>query len=265
MSFLRKYAALAWISARSNFAYAGEVGGRLMFLSVILFIFMCVWKAAFANAGQDRFAGYSLDEIIWYLALTECIMMSSPRVTALIDEDVRTGAIAVQLVRPLSYPLYRLASNFGEQTVKFASTALVAVAIAWVLGGPPSNFGTGAMMVLIALPMAFVLDFLGYMLIGLGAFWLEDTTGLMLIYSRLTMIAGGMLMPLDLFPEPVQAILNALPFGYIVCGPARLLVHPDWVSLVSLLWHQLFWVVVMGTAVALVYRLALNRIALNGG
>src|SRR5277367_2791222 len=130
MNSIRKYWAIAFISAKSNLAYAAEVGSRVFFLGIILYIFMRLWKATFAHAHATVFGDYSLDEIIWYLAMTESIMMSSPRVTPRIDEDVRTGTIAVQLVRPLSYPLYRLASNLGEQAVRFAVTILAAVAIA---------------------------------------------------------------------------------------------------------------------------------------
>ncbi|MDZ4836394.1 MAG: ABC-2 family transporter protein [Candidatus Melainabacteria bacterium] len=265
MSFLKKYWAIAWIAGKSNLAYAGEVGSRMFFLTVILYIFMCLWKTTFANAGATNFAGYTPRDIIWYLAFAECIMMSSPRVTPLIDEDVRTGSIAVQLVRPLSYPLYRLASNFGEQVVKFAVTAVAAFLIALLFAGVPENFVTGFLFALLVLPFAFVLDFLGYLLVGLCAFWFEDTTGLALIYSRLTMIAGGMLLPLELFPEQFQVVLRSLPFAYIVNGPARLFVHPDAEALGMVLVNQIVWIAILGLAAAAVFKKALNRIALNGG
>ncbi len=265
MNCLSKYWAIAVTSAKSNLAYAGEIGSRLCFLGIILLIFMQLWKAIFANANVAQFQGYTLEEIIWYLAITECIMLSSPRVTPLIDEDVRTGAITVQLVRPMSYPLYRLASNLGEQAVRFAVTAIAAGSIALLLVGPPSNFGLGLACVLLALPLALVLDFLGYLLVGLFAFWCEDTSGLALIYSRLTMVAGGMLMPLDLFPEAFQSLLKVLPFGYIVSGPARQFVHPDPAGLAALLGFQILWIAVLALVVAFVYSKALKRIALNGG
>lgn len=265
MSFLKKYWAIALISGKSNLAYAGEVGSRMFFLTIILYIFMALWKTTFANAGATSFAGYTLPEIIWYLAFAECIMMSSPRVTPLVDEDVRTGSIAVQLVRPLSYPLYRLASNFGEQVVRFAVTAVAAFAIALLYAGVPDNLATGLLFATLSLPLAFVLDFLGYLLVGLGAFWFEDTTGLALIYSRLTMIAGGMLLPLELFPDNFQVVLRSLPFAYIVNGPARLFVHPDASALAMVLLNQIVWTAILGFAVAVVYKKALNRIALNGG
>ncbi len=265
MSFLKKYWAISWIAAKSNLAYVGEVGSRMFFLTIILYIFMCLWKTTFANAGTNNFAGYTLNEIIWYLAFAESIMMSAPRVTPLVDEDVRTGSIAVQLVRPLSYPFYRLASNFGEQVVRFFITALAAFTIAFLYAGVPENFATGLLFATVVLPFVFVLDFLGYFLVGLGAFWFEDTTGLALIYSRLTMIAGGMLMPLELFPDNFQVVLRSLPFAYIVNGPARLFVHPDVSVLGMVLVNQVVWIAIFGLAVTVVFKKALNRIALNGG
>lgn len=265
MKNVGKYWAIAVVSAKSNLAYAGEVWSRLFFLGVILYIFMRLWKVVFAHSHVSAFAGYTVDDIIWYLAFTEAIMMSAPPVAPRVDEDVRTGSIAVQLVRPLSYPLYRLAATLGERTVRFAVTAFAAVVIALVLAKPPEHFATGALFALIALPGAFLLDFLGFLLVGLSAFWLEDTYGPSLIYSRATMLLGGMMLPLDLFPAGFQLALKALPFGYIVCGPAQQLVHPDPLLLAGLLANQLLWLAVFSVAVAAVYSKALHKVALNGG
>lgn len=93
--------------------------------------------------------------------------------------------------------------------------------------GPISFNPSGLAIFAVALPPAFALDFLGNFLIGLGAFWLEDTSGLTIIYSRLTMILGGMLIPIGLFPESLQPLLKLLPFASIIGGPARLFVDPD--------------------------------------
>src|SRR2546425_407288 len=81
-------------------------------------------------------------------------------------------------------------------------------------------------------PFAFMIDFLGYFIVGLCAFWLESTIGLALLYSRLTMLLGGMLMPLEVFPQRVQPVLRWLPFATVVYGPARMFVAPE---------HGLFW------------------------
>ena len=106
---------------------------------------------------------------------------------------MRTGALAVQLIRPLSYPLYRLWTTLGERLVRFLLNIVVGAAIAFLFVGPIPLSLAGLCLFIPALLLAFILDFLGHFLVGLGAFWLEDTSGLMLIYSRVTMILGGML------------------------------------------------------------------------
>jgi ABC-2 type transport system permease protein len=264
MNALRKYWAIAWISAKSNLAYVSEVGSRLVFLSVILYIFMRLWKVTFSHTG-GTIGGFTLRDMLWYLAMTETIFMSIPRISALVDEDVRTGTLAVQLVRPLSYPLYRMAAYLGERIVRFAVTGAAAFTIALVLVGPLDNLPVRLAFALAAVPVAFVLDFLGFFFVGLFAFWLEDTSGLMLIYSRMTMVLGGMLLPLELFPQAIQYVLKALPFGYMVCGPARLFIHSDPSGLLILLANQALWMLVFASAVALLYSKALHCIALNGG
>ncbi len=265
MNNVKKYWAVASISAKSNLAYISEVGSRLVFLAVILYIFMRLWKVTYEHSGVQQLGGLTLPEMLWYLVLTESIIMSGPRVTQLVDEDVRTGSLAVQLVRPLSYPLYRLFSTIGERSVRFLITFGAAATIAFFLVGPLPDWHWDSLLFAITLPLAFVLDFLGYFLVGLGAFWIEDTTGPMLIYSRLTMILGGMLLPLQLFPEWLQTPLHMLPFASVVYGPARMFVHPNPVECTQLLLNQIVWIAVFAAVVATVYNIALRRISAHGG
>ena len=82
-------------------------------------------------------------------------------------------------------------------------------------------------MLALSVCLAFLLDGLGHLIVGLSAFWLEDTSGLYLIYTRLTMILGGMLIPLDLFPGWLKNLVVYLPFPYLVWGPVHLLSTPQ--------------------------------------
>jgi ABC-2 type transport system permease protein len=207
----------------------------------------------------------SLVQMMWYLLVTESIMLSSTRVATLIDEDVRTGSLAMQLLRPVDYPFYRLSANLGERTVRFVMTALAgSVAILLLVGPLPVN-AIGFGVFLLSLPLAFVLDFMGNFLVGIGAFWLEDTSGLLLLYSRITMILGGMLIPIELFPDWTQGVLKALPFSAMVYGPAKLLVHPELSFLGDLLLRQSIGILVFGIVIWVLYSKALKRIHSNGG
>lgn len=265
MNNWQKYMWIALVSVRSNLAYFGDVSSRVLFLGVILYIFMRLWQVTYAQIGSSSLGGLSLAQMLWYLTVTESIMMSVPRVSQLVDEDIRTGSLSVQLLRPVSYPLYRLWVVLGERVVRFSMNMAVGSMITLFLVGPIHMSPLGLAIFLLGLPLAFVLDFLGNFLIGLGAFWLEDTSGLLLLYSRITMIVGGMLIPLDLLPEGIKEIVKNLPFASMVYGPARLLVEPSLVCLGELLLRQSVAIAAMTLAVAFVYSHALKRVFVNGG
>jgi ABC-2 type transport system permease protein len=265
MIALRKYAWVGLTAARSNVAYLGEVATRFIFLGVVLYIFLQLWRVTYTETGAEQLGGFTLAQMLWYLAMTEALTLSRPNVGGEVDQDVRTGALAVQLIRPLSYPLYRLWTNLGERAVRFGMNAAVGALIVLLFVGPIPFTPAGLALFALSLPLAFVLDFLGLFLVGLFAFWMEDTSGLRLIYSRVVMILGGMLLPLELFPPAVQPLLRGLPFASIVYGPARLFVRPDAAFLAGLLVRQGIAILLFALAVALVYRAALQRISANGG
>lgn len=260
-----KYFWIAWTSAKSNTAYLGEVGSRVIFLGVILFIFLRLWQVTYSETGATELGGLTLAQMLWYLAVTESIILSAPRVSQVVDQDVRTGQLAVHLLKPLSYPLYCLGNSLGERSVRFFLNLSVGLFMVLFFAGPIDLRFESVLFLLLALPLAFVLDFLANFLIGLFAFWLEDTTGLMLIYSRITMILGGMLIPIELFPEYMQPWLKVLPFASIVYGPARMFVAPDAQQFGSLLMNQAIGIVAVALLVFCVYRLASRRIFANGG
>jgi len=262
---LSKYPYISLVAARSNLAYLGDVVGKFLFLGIVLYVFTCLWQLTYSASQVSSLAGLTLDRMIWYLVITESIILSSTNVSQVVDEDVRTGSLSVQLVRPVSYPLYRLWTTLGERVVRFGMNFVVGALVALLLVGPIAFKAQGALIFLCSLPLAFVLDFLCKFLIGLGAFWLEDTSGLLLLYSRITMILGGMLIPLELMPEFLRPLLKMLPFAGMVYGPARLFVQPDWNALFELWFAQVLSIACLSLLVMLVYNRALRRVFANGG
>lgn len=265
MNSIRKYFWVGFISAKSNLAYLAEVAGRVFFLGIILFIFLRLWQVTFTQTHSTILGGFTLTQMLWYLVVTESIMLSTPRVAQYVDQDVRTGGIAVYLLRPMSYPMHELFATLGERVIRFTINLAVGSVIALIFVGPIVLTPFGLLLFLLTIPLAFVLDFLGYFLVGLCAFWIEDTTGLVFVFSRLTMVLGGMLIPLELFPENLQPLLRALPFSSIVYGPARMFVHPDLHEFVDVILRQGISIAIFSLVVYLVWNTCLKRVFANGG
>ena len=101
----RKYLAAFRLSLQSQLAYPAEMWLRTIFVFIIMFIFSSLWHTTYGELGRDRLGGLSLSEMLWYLALTEIIILSRPRDSVRMDDDVRTGQLAYQLTRPYNFLL----------------------------------------------------------------------------------------------------------------------------------------------------------------
>ena len=261
-----KYGAVFTATLRGQLAYAGELALRTTFLVIILYVFLQLWRATFSAEGKPTIAGFSVAHMVWYLALTEAIVMSRTRLSGTVDEEVRSGDIAYRLVRPYAYAGYHLASHAAERTLRFALNLAVGSSLALLYVGPVPLAPGGIAIGLAAAALGALIDFLVLFAIGLLAFWIEDTSSVQLIYSRLLMLLGGMMLPLEVFPEPIKTIASALPFSAMVYAPARLaLIGGDAAWALGLLARQAVTLAVTVVAVWLLYRAAVRRINVNGG
>src|SRR5579885_3344810 len=123
---LQKYMAVLRVSAANNLAYMMEVFFRALLLVVLVFILAQLWKTTFSARGAHILSGFSIGDMIWYLAAAETIAMSMPALTRRIDMEVRSGQLAYLLVRPCSYVFYNFAQYLGERVVRFIINGIVA-------------------------------------------------------------------------------------------------------------------------------------------
>ena len=136
-------------------------------------------------------------------------------------------------------------------------------AAAWLSVGAPPDW-RGAALLPAELPLAWLLNFLMSTAIGLLAFVAEDTTAFEWIYNKLLLVAGGVLIPLDFFPEWLRGAAGLLPFASTTYTPAHLFVRPDR-GAIELLAVQVAWIGVLGGATWALYRHGLRRLVVNGG
>jgi ABC-2 type transport system permease protein len=261
----RKYTAVLRVSVANNLAYIYEVLFRSLFLIVLIFVFGQLWKTTYSARGVSLLGGFSMNAMIWYLAAAETIATSMPPLTRRIDEDVRSGRLAYLLGRPNSYVFYNFAQYLGERLVRFCLNGVVASVVALLIVGPPHFTWIGVLAWPFVTFLALCIDFAAYFAIGLLAFWTEDTNSFTIIYSRLTLVLGGVLVPLEVFPQPLRGFAQVLPFSAILYGPARTLVLFDPVAFGGLLVQQAITLGAACLVVGAIYRVAIRRVNINGG
>jgi ABC-2 type transport system permease protein len=260
-----KYLAIARTRLMASLIYDRDVLVRSIFMFVALVVFVQLWTTTYASTGQTIIQGFSLRDIVWYLVITEIVALGTPSLPQTIDTEVRSGDVAYSLSKPYSYPLYHLASYWGETLVKLPLNAIVGSAVAFVAVGPPPTTVASLAGAILLLIGAVTLKGIMELLIGLSAFWVEDTLPAQWIYSKFIITIGGLLLPLDLFPDWLANIARNLPFASIAYAPARAFVGADLTTFATLLISQCTWLVLAWLAVTLVFAQATRRMVAHGG
>ncbi|SCW75799.1 ABC-2 type transport system permease protein [Paenibacillus tianmuensis] len=261
---LLKYGAIGRISLRNHFAYVLDFIIRSIFLIIIMYIFIQLWQTTYRGEGSQLIAGYSFEQIIWYILFAEALTMAFPSLCTRVEEEVKSGDVGYKLTRPFSYIGYHYMAYVSEVTVRLLVNLAVGCALGLAFFGPPS-FGWGWLGFFTMSLGAMTVNFMLNMALSLSAFWVEETRGLEFVYNKLLFTIGGMLMPLELFPEALQQVCRWLPFQVVLYFPAKTAVRWEEVHLAPMLSVQWAWVVVLALVVWLIYRKGVRKLNVNGG
>lgn len=261
---MKKYLAILKMQVINNLAYPGDFLGRSVSIAVFLFIFAGLWQTTYIIAGTASINGLTFSNMMWYLMMAETIELGRPRTNRIISEQVKNGEVAYILSKPYNFVLYHFSFGLGDGLMRIVINILVGILVTWLLAGPPpSLLGWG--MALITMVGAWILHFCMMALIGLAAFVVEETNSFELIYQKFVFVLGGMMLPLDLFPQWLQEIVRLLPFPYMMYAPARLFVKPEFDLFGQMLAGQWLWVGALVVLLALAYRGSEKALTVNGG
>ena len=259
MNAWRKYGAFAAIAAREAATERGDLYGRSLFFAVILGVFSALWRAV-GEAGMPL--GARQEQLVWYLAVTEWILLSAPTRHFEIQEEVRRGDVTYQLARPVSYPRAALAQCLGTLLVRAPVLGVVACGCALAFTGQLPPFTTLLAVVPLGVLASAILAEL-YVALGMVSFWLSDATPLYWVAGKLLFILGGLMLPLELYPRWLQLVAACTPFPVLLSGPAGFLLHAGGAA--WLLLRLLFWGAVLFGLVELVFWRATRTLQVNGG
>ena len=264
MKSFQKYWAIFQITLINSLAYPGDLIGRSLMIIPFMLVFYQLWKVTYAASGSEVINGLTFSNVLWYLMLAETIELSHPPLARTISENVKDGSIAYLLNKPYDFLLYQLSTTMGETIFRAVLNAVLGGAVILWLAGPPEH-PEGFLIALPAVLGSWILYFCVSVMIGLLAFFVEDVSAFMWIYQKLAFLFGGMLFPLDFYPEWLQKIAGALPFSSVTYGPARLFVTPTVELFVNVMTLQILWIVILGLLLTFAYRRGVAYLTVNGG
>ncbi len=259
-----KYLAITRAEIMNGAAYPVDLATRSITIVLFMFVFAHLWDATYRSLGQSAIAGLSLRETLWYLMLAEAIVLSKPRLSQSIAQAVKDGSVAYLLNKPYNFMLYHISIAIGDGLTHIVFNVLAGGITIWLMVGPPPAW-QGIPFALIPIVLGWLIDSCITAGIGLTAFVTEDVAAFDWIYAKFILLLGGVLIPLDFFPDALRNVALALPFAYTVYGPARFFVTPEPSRFVALVLGQVAWLTVLVSVLTLLYRRGVTRLSINGG
>ncbi len=257
---VRRLGVPAEVSGRRLLADRDALVVAALFYLLVSGVLGSLWRVAAGEHGA--IAGYSGLALTWYVVTSEAAVCALRiRLIEEVGDDIGSGAVSVEMLRPLPVVAVRLAVETGRTLVGLAVLVVPGGVLAWLTaGGPPSWAGVGLALPSLVLAVAANLG-LQHALAG-AAFWLRDTRSTWFLYQKLVFILGGMLLPIEVLPDGLQQAARFLPFAAMAYAPARLAsghVEP-W-----LLLEQVGWVVAMVALAGWVFARGQRRLEVVGG
>lgn len=260
---MRKYLVTFRLSIVNALMYRGNLLAGFATYAMFILVFFCLWRTIY-SAGDIE--GLSLTQIVWYLCITEIVSFgANTSIYGKVAEDVKTGSVAYQLLRPYGYIGYRFAESMGPAAVNTCLFSVIGCILGFAVVGPIDGYRLWTLLPgALSLALGVTLFFFAQLAIGLSAFFIEDPYGLNLLLSKSVMMLGTFI-PVEFLPRAVQRVVKCLPFSYMSWAPARLLVGFEPELFLRATAMQLIYLSAFIALCALLMRAGRRAIQANGG
>jgi ABC-2 type transport system permease protein len=182
-------------------------------------------------------------------------------------EEVRSGAMAMRLLRPV-HPFFAFAASHLA-ALPLRSIIALPVAIALLATSGAHALTTDPVQLALFAPsvaIAWLLTFAFMFAIGALAFFLTQTMAIANLYFALFSLFSGYLLPLDLLPPWIAGLARWLPFRFMLSAPVELLTKPlDREHLARLIAGQLTWLAILLVVALGLWRAGVKRFEAVGG
>lgn len=257
--------ACARMAVQRTWAYRARMVIWISRNMLMLFMLRMVWTSVYGDA--ETVNGVALPAMVLYVTIAMLQQyLIEPVAMFELDARIQRGTVAGDLIRPVGLIPQLLAYDVGFLIGRLPLIAMV-VPIAAIIGSvqlPPTRAATIGF--LISLALAYVLNLLVWLPVGMLGFWTLSTSGIrFLLFSVLAFLSGQM-VPLWFMPGILRTIMEWLPFQGLSFAPLSIYVgQSTGTDILRTIIIQLAWVVILAFGATRLWRRARRVVTIQGG
>lgn len=242
-------------------ALAG-IGTQVFFGFVRVMIFDAFYRSS--TAVQPM----SYSEVVTYIWLGQAMLLVSLlRPDGDIREQIRSGTVAYELVRPLDlYSLwYTRAIALRTSPVLLRAVPMFIVAGLFFGLSAPASPASACLWIASTIAAILLSSAIG-MLADILLLWTVSGEGISRFLPTVSFLLSGMIIPLPLWPDWLQPLLNFLPFRGLGDIPFRVyMAHMDTREALTAIAHQCAWIAALVLTGRTLLARGTRRLVVQGG
>ena len=226
---------------------------------VFFFVKYNLWVSIYQINNTETIKGYSLQKMIQYQFYVFLFMffVRSHFFSQTLARDIRLGKISSFLLYPFNFIGYQFSLFVSDKLIQLV-IGIMAFSIATYFGFASIESAQTILYFAMFLVAVNVFWFFIQTLIGLLAFWLDETWSINVCARFVSAFLAGDFIPLDLYPETLRSILFWTPFPYLTYFPVKIMmgdIKPSAFGLVIIA----FWLVCLMLLTQWAWKKGLKR------
>ena len=228
------------------------------------FINLAVWKAVYND--QEIINGFRREDLLPYFLIIAVLwyIIGGP-VDVYLGNAIKNGDINKDLIKPM-HPILKttlMGQGWKLGNLIILSPLIVLLVLIFKVHIPDLAF-PGWVFLIIALINGTLIYAFWDLVIGMGAFFIQNVEPLSRFNRIICMLFSGQFVPLALMPFWITKINNLFLFRYTFSFPSEIIFRLDKINIGNMFLVQFFWVIFMILLFKLVYKIGIKRYEANG-
>lgn len=245
---------------QSSYAWSTVISGLVG--TLYAFLYLALWQAVTPAEGAPPYSRAMLGEMVILAQILVAVALFLPAGLG-VQNLVRTGAIAVELVRPIPFywaTLSRSAGQLLHQALYRCLPIALVLGLAVGLPGPASAIRLAGALISLGFGIYVALT-LTY-LIGLSALWTSQIRWIHWLIMSISQFFSGGWIPFEVLPAWLRPIAFYSPMAATMGHAIRLY---QGIGGLEALLLPIGWALLLGLLARHLTRAALRRVEIQGG
>lgn len=256
---MKKYLEIFKYSLKMNLTFIYDYLFSAISFAVHMIVFNCLWDFILKDGTMY---GYDRPALIWYIIIAEFITYGASRFYKKISDMVKDGTIANLLIKPMNFLTYVWFEQSAD-IIKIGVNAVTVVILGITMAGRIEINASQMILFVIACILSFLISNGIQFIIGLIAFYIEETKSVFFVVQKLQFLL--VFVPIDFYGETIRKLLMLSPTTHMIYAPTLIFTRFDLQTALAAITMQLVMFGIMMASTIILYKKGVKKINVNGG